>query len=316
MLNFSTRAIENLLVTRKAIPTDPEKQAIDDMIHCLRTSVKFELPDRGELIYGLGHTPVDLEMGRLPFPVIAIEFPYSPEEDVLPDETFNATRRLIIAQEMVVDIEKGKLAKPEAGEEPNCVCVDVIITVQEANDWTLQPIAGIVMIGEKATRAIGDAETDPYHEGRIKNGATFTFAAFDRLPTIGQMIRDKGNRLYEHTATNDLGAELCILGEFLAVLSCSNVTTELKPIPPKLAKARSKAGKEPFHDIHVLVVQGKQVGTNEDNWTMSDEGYKVREHVRRGHIRNLSDGRKVWVNHTLVAAGSKAGQAEKIYKVK
>ena len=41
-----------------------------------------------------------------------------------------------------------------------------------------------------------------------------------------------------------------------------------------------------------------------------------REHLRRGHIRRLADGRRIWVNAAIVGAGKGVGVVSKDYALR
>lgn len=106
--------------------------------------------------------------------------------------------------------------------------------------------------------------------------------------------------------SDELGALLC----FLNVLSCSNVKTERSD--PKKPGKPTKSGL-PFDSYHLLVLESH--GGQSSAGTGQTAGRSPREHLRRGHIRRLSDGRKVWVNATVVGAKGGAGAVVKDYAI-
>lgn len=100
--------------------------------------------------------------------------------------------------------------------------------------------------------------------------------------------------------------ELCLL------LGLQNVRSVRQPAPKGAAKQRERKRKSPLFDYHVLEVDG-------DLWDRSAAvqqatGQGVRSHLRRGHIRRLSDSRRVWVRACYVH-GSAPGFAAKDYAV-
>lgn len=107
--------------------------------------------------------------------------------------------------------------------------------------------------------------------------------------------------------SDEAGSLLC----FLNILQCRNVHTERSE--PKSSGKKIKAAL-PFDSYHVLTIdapiaescQGAATGTHRS----------PREHLRRGHIRRLSDGRRIWVNATVVAAGRGAGIVTKDYAIR
>lgn len=103
--------------------------------------------------------------------------------------------------------------------------------------------------------------------------------------------------------SDEVGALLC----FLNVMNCSNVHVDRSE--PKHAKKHVKTAL-PFDTYHILTI-----GTPVQSGTVSISGGSrfPREHLRRGHIRRLSDGRTIWINATVVAAGRGAGKVTKDY---
>lgn len=94
---------------------------------------------------------------------------------------------------------------------------------------------------------------------------------------------------------------------FLNALRCSNVHTERSE--PKNAGKHIKAAL-PFDTYHLLTIdEPAQSATGAPT-----RGHRSpREHLRRGHIRHLANGRTVWVNSTVVAAGRGGGKITKDY---
>lgn len=104
---------------------------------------------------------------------------------------------------------------------------------------------------------------------------------------------------------DDVSVLLC----FLNALGCSNVHTE-KIAARKKGKAKAAL---PFDEYHVLTIDVPNKATSQ-----ADQGgthRSPREHLRRGHIRRLQDGRAIWVNAAVIAAGRGAGKITKDYQI-
>ena len=88
---------------------------------------------------------------------------------------------------------------------------------------------------------------------------------------------------------------VAVLLSFMNALACSNVAVE------RLSSTQRTAGAAMRGDsYHVLVIRnrGGSVGG-------CDTSHRSpREHVRRGHIRRMQDGRRIWVNVCVVARGA------------
>jgi len=99
----------------------------------------------------------------------------------------------------------------------------------------------------------------------------------------------------------------------IEVLSLSNVYTVENQPPKHINAKRKKKGKIPFFSYHTLHIGNpRKKGSNEE---MKGSHASPRLHFRRGHIRTLSDGRRLWINACLVGDKTK-GIVTKDYKVK
>lgn len=118
-----------------------------------------------------------------------------------------------------------------------------------------------------------------------------------------------GERCEDDDYIDEVGALL----SFLNTLQCSNVKIEKSH-----AKKSGRAVKTalPFDTYHILTIetQAKHGAASTKNVT-GNSGRSPREHIRRGHIRKLSSGIKIWVNATTVNVGI-PGLVTKSYCVK
>lgn len=134
-----------------------------------------------------------------------------------------------------------------------------------------------------------------------------------RIPRVNYLNRSNPSEVVvvcDYQGTEDrlltFNYIVVVLG-FLNALACSNV--RVQAISPKKTGKKIK-GALPFDTYHVLTI---------DTPSHSGEGAATgghrspREHLRRGHIRRLPDGRRIWVNATVVAAGRGAGVVTKDY---
>lgn len=96
----------------------------------------------------------------------------------------------------------------------------------------------------------------------------------------------------------------------LNALACSNVRIER--CEPKRFGKKIKAAL-PFDTYHILTIDAPRSGGT----GAATGGHRApREHLRRGHIRRLADGRRIWVNATVVAALRGAGVVTKDYALR
>lgn len=127
------------------------------------------------------------------------------------------------------------------------------------------------------------------------------------------MVSKMGEAAASDALGRDMSTEVYAVLQFCEAMSCSNVGTEVIAGASTAVNARRiKDGKVPLLETKVLTVQVP--GTTSIRIGASRKTGEIRQHLRRGHIRNLSDGRRIWVNSCVVGNPEK-GRIEKAYRV-
>lgn len=104
--------------------------------------------------------------------------------------------------------------------------------------------------------------------------------------------------------------EIAAVADFCAAMACTNVSTDI--IRPN-REARAARPASTLFDYHVLMIRaGAEHQTSEDK---GGTHASPRTHLRRGHIRRLAWGPRVWVNSCVVNP-SAIGTVNKDYRVK
>lgn len=138
-----------------------------------------------------------------------------------------------------------------------------------------------------------------------------------KIPRIGWMRRTDESETGIGLVAEKMGdgelpmRSLVIVLSLLNALACSNV--HIARSEPKRTGSKTKAAL-PFDAYHILTIDVP--GKAGDGAAATGGHRSPREHLRRGHIRRLTDGRRIWVNATVVAAGRGAGVVTKDYAVR
>jgi hypothetical protein len=99
----------------------------------------------------------------------------------------------------------------------------------------------------------------------------------------------------------------------IQALQCANVQAELAiTAKPKVNERRIADGKAPFFDYHILTL--KDLPQRRHREPTENGHASPRQHLRRGHIRRLDDGRRLWINATVVGAAEN-GTISKDYRM-
>lgn len=140
------------------------------------------------------------------------------------------------------------------------------------------------------------------------------------IPRTGYLDRGtvvNGRTCVKHTVPawpctiEDFADEVGSLMNFLNILQCSNVHVERSE--PKRAGKKIKAALQ-FDTYHLLTIDIPSVASGDRQGPGTHRS--PREHLRRGHIRRLSDGRRIWVNAAVVGGGKGAGIVTKDYAIR
>lgn len=119
-----------------------------------------------------------------------------------------------------------------------------------------------------------------------------------------------GKTIDARLATVDFLDEIRSVFELIEALSCSNVQTVALP-GAKLNKSAARRGALRFDEYKTLVVRPAMgIGGSGDS-----DRRAPREHLRRGHIRRLPNGHKIWIQSCVVAAGA-VGRVNKNYDMR
>lgn len=113
------------------------------------------------------------------------------------------------------------------------------------------------------------------------------------------------------TARPGLEAAWTLAAHVFDVLRCVNVETRDEPAPTKLNAKRVARGKVPLFSYKTLSLAVPNIRRASANAGGTHASPRV--HLRRGHIRQLSDDRAIWVQPCVV--GSKHGLVQKDYRL-
>ena len=287
-LNFLRQATD--YVTKHELPYykknyPKDAKCIKEILSTAFTSSeKFILPNLGKILDDdLKAVPDYLQ---LPFKSIVLEYTAINDgalEDVGLIEDTPAPKRVIIAFQRTEDIVLYSIAYCHRADG--------------SKGWTFSPFSAIIP-NDAIRRSNGDVE--------------FIFKA--SAITDGVMIKTLYGDTLEEVAYKDLSKEVFILLGFLEALSCSNVGYSER-VSSTIPSASLKKAKNPFDSYRTLVINVSRKPEVGDPSTMINERASPREHVRRGHVRHYSSGLKIWINNTIVSAGS-GGRIEKTYVIK
>ena len=251
-------------------------------------SKKFVLPNGGRILdTDLRALP---DIIRLPFPSIVLEYEVSAScgvsEQVFGKEnTTSAPKRIAYAQE----------------SDDGWIDVVVIVGTRDGT-WTMLPYVASVHRKEDGVWACIDpyiaSKTDAKHD--------------DRLISVMHKLGEVANKIdqWELRARVDTMDEVNSVLSLVEALSCINVASSPLPIR-KANKSATKRGAIPFDEYHVLTIKQNSGLKNDAACT---RGRSPREHLRRGHIRRIGEGRCVWVNSCVVGSAS-GGKITKDYKI-
>lgn len=279
-LNYSRKIAQEIKRLYWAADDKESRVFMATLLNAAKNAQKFMLPDGGRILGDAQYRALDTSVElRLPFQMIALEYPVS--EKWVNQGDFRSSKRAVFAIEMREEmLDDGTLSPLE---DPQIMG----IPAWWRDDQSRWLIAKPFFISQKKFIERGE------------KGLTKVLVRIDgaKPEHMEQLIKDYQDEIHS-------------LMDFLNALQCINVSIEKRPAPRIKTKKSGKA--LPFDDYHVLVVSGR---SDLERGEGGGSHRAPREHLRRGHIRRLADGRKVWVNATVVCPG-KGGSIKKDYLMK
>jgi hypothetical protein len=320
VLNYSTHAISDLLASSQTVKAKMPITAdlVDNLVHGLRSGVKFILPDYGCMFSDQTElTQRDMDLFKLPYPVVVCEY-FSPGDEVSGDLMVAVQKRVLLAYEITAPIMEqlgGKSVDGKGG-----VLLFCMVYHNNVGRWGAPWSGSIIPYGQTmlpVTDAMAHETMDA--DDLLKNYSLHkSKLAAVSFPYIfgeyGKAFLDKCEesgydyRLFYQT---DCAAEVLVLAQMCAVLNCSNTDTEVVSPSAALQKKRSRSGKPPLFDYHVLVLRSPSASNSVG---VGGHHASPRQHLRRGHIRRY-ETRSIWVNACVVGDASR-GRVVKDYAIK
>lgn len=311
-LNYSTHASETMTVLGmdellhkdRHLATAVAASARDTVI-LLHLADKFILPEWGRIFTSAEFDALnDLEMPtRLPYPITALEY----HCDYEGTNNFDTRYEEQSSKRIALCVESEALLE-------HCSMLDKIHTKQyHGND----PTSGFYVM----PIAFSDSQKiwmpPPAAMFFPRGGNNY-------LETQGKMcVLPLGSQAYNHypehergrRIARDLTDEVIACTHLLAALAIDHGRHETLPAPSKLNKKRAKRDKLPLYEYKVLdIVADVMAPTPASKPSQGGHHASPRMHKRRGHIRRLVSGKRVWVRDAIVGK-PKGGRVIKDYAV-
>ncbi len=296
MLNFAaqaardTRLIEDYL---RAHGLSADAATAGGLADRIARAEHFELPDGGYLFDDDLNALAGLAL-RLPYPLTTIEY-------IGRDPAGRTLRRLGLCSEFL--------------DPSGARYISVVAFVRDEGRWGIVPVA--IEFSSDGWEKLS-ADGIPFYEFAADPDLAppapprYAFRPVPLMAESAQHVTDDRRALVEQIAAATTVAESLL--SMLSALACSNVTAEIaERVDPKVNARRIRAGKLPIWETRVLTVLCPRTPINRTG-TASDRA-SPRQHLRRGHVRHLPDGRRIWVNAAIVG-DPKNGRIRKFYDVR
>lgn len=260
---------------------DGAKLAVAIAVDIAAVATKFILPADGFLIEDAELKALPDGPLNLPYSAIVLEYPMSPSGEAAPQGEVNQSKRIVFARQT-----SDRITLVESGYWPE---MDLWVTDR----------AFAIPIENYARRDVADSRGTP-------SLAIMTGDWSDCSIPLERMVPNMAGTAW-------------ILLSFLNALACSNVEVQQADNPAADRYARlspkKQARKLPPDTYHMLTVKLNATAQSMAQGAGMGDRSQVREHLRRGHIRRLASGGRIWVNSTIVMPGSASGRVSKDYGV-
>ena len=302
MLNYSIHASESL--TNNPLSSKVEHEASS----LLTDAAKFCLPPNGTLLDGQSLLSfISSDIIRLPYPVVSLEFYTNCRNDV-------TTKHIVLC----IDYESSPnnifsvLARKNNPQIDITGGIIVVPISSKINEWELD--GAIAVLYKKST--LNSNYTTSIYWNDERRLLDFNI---DILPVTltAMMFAINNSEHFTQHFTSIVDVHFIALWHTLVCLSCTNISFVKSPAPDKLNKKRIASGKRPLDEYRTIVINNQSHKSTESRSTMVDGSPRrlPREHMRRGHIRSMSSGKRIWINNMVIAAGRNRDKVQQTYKL-
>jgi len=327
--NYAAQAEVGMAKYASKFPYDEFKVDITKikwLCHIVRHSVHFAIPDYGRIfdddLKGIRGGTV-----RLPYPSITVEYCVPKHNDPKGRFTRSFKKRIAIATEISGILAKKYLNKHFGYEYDFIEDTDIYICVrwagvpegeeeyEKSGMW--MPGVGELFVPSRWDNVDDSLPLLPWSYDRtVGKGTMFPCTYGIHLPdTYNATAKLFGKKQAFADAMNDVSPEAVAVLELCEALSCSNVGTDIHQHEPdqRVSERRKRDGKLPIYETKMLALNVPGTASRHGGISGAQRA-DVRQHLRRGHIRRLQDGRKIWVNSCVVGSDSN-GVINKSYSI-
>ena len=275
-----------------------DSKVVRELSESIGEAVHFALPDNGRIMEdGLkGLQGIDL---RLPYPSITVEYYVDEKAPWRPEMQVRSPRRLAYAYE----VPKGMLDDvPEFSDGGIIIFGANFVTQENGAGGYWGPIPMGVAIPRRWQGHVGMAIQPSI--APAESGVAFSCVDVPLCHEIyARMVSEYGEENAALYAHHDIQDEATAVLELCEALACSNIDSEvIEPVDQRKNARRIKQGKLPLYETRRLVIKAP-LTRSADGHLQGNGGRKgLREHLRRGHIRRLQDGRRIWVQSCVVGS--------------
>ena len=323
-INYAAQA-ERGLRRWSAAPADYKFREYDVVVsemmaNIIKKAQHFTVPDEGRLfddkLKGLKGIKA-----RLPYSSITIEYYVKEQDNYSIEAPSYSPRRVVIASELTQDalIDMGKRVGNDLGYLdrifallPDDMFIQISVIAELNNHWLPMPMSWLMPITwdhfEPNMRQVNPL-TKP-----AENSSKFMGLPFVLLPGMFNVLVDQvGEQEAMRHTVHDIADEITTTLELCEALACSNVTIDtIQTENKKVNIRRVEKGKLPLYETKVLSLEVPQ--THEKTGIGIQDRRSPRQHLRRGHVRILQSGSRIWIN-SCVVGDKKKGRIDKEYRV-
>ncbi|HEX7324317.1 MAG TPA: hypothetical protein VF292_03045 [Rhodanobacteraceae bacterium] len=299
-------------MTREGTQATGVRQLVETLSHAQH----FSLPNQGTLLDDGLLSLVDRDM-HLPFPSVAISYPDigARTRDTHGGMLVYPKRHLIVATESTFGaVEKTMPGPLPPTLDPAARCITVCgINGMDNGMWMPDPYGFAIactggVMARSEPRTSGTGVGDPLGRPTMASGVRYNGASFPSCPGLLAHAATTTPGVLLDAARVDAAVETGIVLGLIEALSCSNVHVATTHPDPKVNAKRLRKGKHPLLATSVLMLDVPT--THHDGAPGTGHHASPRQHLRRGHIRHLTDGRRIWINACVVGAARDGMQAK------